>query len=130
MQSMDEADVLCDRIAILAGGQLRAVGSQQRLKRRFGSGYRLTLHLDALPATLEATAARTHAFILASVCAQAVLLSRVGTTLSYILPRQVDIAAVFAALDGARGKGSGIAEFGVQQSSLEEVFIRIVKAAH
>ncbi|KAL9700792.1 hypothetical protein quinque_004233 [Culex quinquefasciatus] len=38
---MDEADVLGDRIAIMSGGVLKAVGSPFFLKKSFGSGYRL-----------------------------------------------------------------------------------------
>ncbi|CAG9810455.1 unnamed protein product [Chironomus riparius] len=40
---MDEADILGDRIAIMTEGQLRTVGSSFFLKKRFGTGYRLTL---------------------------------------------------------------------------------------
>ena len=40
---MDEADVLGDRIAIIAQGKLRCCGSSLFLKNRFGSGYYLTL---------------------------------------------------------------------------------------
>ncbi|KAJ0391642.1 hypothetical protein ATCC90586_011398 [Pythium insidiosum] len=40
---MDEADVLGDRIAILADGRLRCVGSSLFLKTRFGAGYKLTV---------------------------------------------------------------------------------------
>jgi ABC-type multidrug transport system ATPase subunit len=143
--SMDEADILCDRIAILGSGRLRAVGSQQRLKHRFGAGYKLTLHLLAPPAAaaagglpasassalLEATAAAAHAFVLASVAPSARLVNRVGTTLSYSLPREgLDVSAVFGTLDAARGKrATGIAEFGLEQSSLEEVFVSVVEAS-
>jgi ABC-type branched-subunit amino acid transport system ATPase component len=128
--SMDEADVLCDRIAIVASGKLRAVGTQQRLKHRFGSGYRLTLHLDATsPAALDATAARAHAFVVRALSPQALLLSRVGTSMTYVLPRGTDVAGVFAALDAVRGKGEGISEFGVSQASLEEVFVKVVRQA-
>jgi ABC-type multidrug transport system ATPase subunit len=128
---MDEADVLCDRIAIVAGGKLRAVGTQQRLKHRFGSGYRLTLHLaPPSPAALEATAARAHAYVVRTLSPSALLLSRVGTSMTYVLPRGTDVAAVFAALDAVRGRsGSEIAEFGVQQASLEEVFVKVVKGS-
>ena len=62
---MDEADLLCDRIAILAHGQLRFVciygfgfchcslilirclGTSSFLKSRFGVGYHLTMVKDA-----------------------------------------------------------------------------------
>ena len=40
---MDEADILGDRIAIIAKGQLRCAGSSLFLKSRFGSGYYLVL---------------------------------------------------------------------------------------
>uniref|UniRef100_A0A914W7B2 ABC transporter domain-containing protein n=1 Tax=Plectus sambesii TaxID=2011161 RepID=A0A914W7B2_9BILA len=39
---MDEADIVGDRIAIIAQGRLRCVGSPLFLKARFGDGYRLT----------------------------------------------------------------------------------------
>ena len=41
--SMEEADVLCDRIAIMAGGELQCVGRSWQLKRRFGKGYTATI---------------------------------------------------------------------------------------
>lgn len=37
--SMEEADALCDRIGIMAKGQLRCIGSSQHLKNKFASGY-------------------------------------------------------------------------------------------
>jgi ABC-type multidrug transport system ATPase subunit len=40
---MDEADMLGDRIAIIAQGQLKCCGSSLFLKRKIGSGYYLTL---------------------------------------------------------------------------------------
>ena len=36
--SMEEADVLSDRIAIMAKGRLRCIGTSIRLKSRFGTG--------------------------------------------------------------------------------------------
>lgn len=39
--SMEEADILGDTIAIMARGQLRALGTSLRLKQRFGSGYQV-----------------------------------------------------------------------------------------
>ena len=41
---MEEADVLGDRIAIMARGRLRCIGSSIHLKHRFGSGYQVQLH--------------------------------------------------------------------------------------
>ncbi|XP_047448746.1 phospholipid-transporting ATPase ABCA1-like isoform X2 [Mugil cephalus] len=43
---MDEADILGDRIAIISQGKMRCCGSSLFLKKRFGSGYYLTLVRD------------------------------------------------------------------------------------
>ena len=40
---MDEADLLGDRIGIMAQGRLKCVGSSLFLKSRYGVGYNLTL---------------------------------------------------------------------------------------
>jgi ATP-binding cassette subfamily A (ABC1) protein 3 len=40
---MDEADVLGDRIGIMAKGQMMCLGSSLFLKKRFGAGYKLTM---------------------------------------------------------------------------------------
>lgn len=40
---MDEADVLGDRIAIMAKGEMMCLGSSLFLKKRFGAGYKLTM---------------------------------------------------------------------------------------
>ena len=41
---MEEADQLCTRIGIMNFGKLRCLGTQSRLKTRFGSGYQLTFN--------------------------------------------------------------------------------------
>lgn len=40
---MDEADILGDRICIMADGQTRCCGSSLFLKKRFGVGYKLVI---------------------------------------------------------------------------------------
>jgi ATP-binding cassette subfamily A (ABC1) protein 3 len=40
---MDEADVLGDRIAIMAHGRLMCLGTSLFLKKRFGAGFKLTM---------------------------------------------------------------------------------------
>lgn len=37
--SMEEADILSDRIGIVAKGRLRCIGTSIRLKSRFGTGF-------------------------------------------------------------------------------------------
>lgn len=49
--SMEEADILGDRICVMAHGRLRAIGSSIHLKNKFGAGYRISLVTD--PANAE-----------------------------------------------------------------------------
>ena len=44
--SMEEADVLGDRVAVMSHGKLQAIGTPLALKNRFGGGYRLSLMLS------------------------------------------------------------------------------------
>lgn len=41
--SMEEADVLSNRIGIISLGRLRCIGAPLHLKHKFGLGYRLTV---------------------------------------------------------------------------------------
>lgn len=44
--SMEEADVLCSRIGIMAFGMIRCIAPQVRLKKLYGDGYRI--HIDLI----------------------------------------------------------------------------------
>lgn len=49
--SMEEADALCERIAIMVQGSLRCLGSSQHLKTKYGNSYNISLkttktHID------------------------------------------------------------------------------------
>lgn len=44
--SMEEADVLSDRIGIMFLGRLRAIGSPEDLKRVYGKGYKIDVLLN------------------------------------------------------------------------------------
>ncbi|KDD71209.1 hypothetical protein H632_c5552p0, partial [Helicosporidium sp. ATCC 50920] len=47
--SMEEADILGDKIAIMARGRLKALGTPLRLKQRFGTGYQLSISVTGGP---------------------------------------------------------------------------------
>ena len=44
--SMEEADALCDRIAILTNQGIQCIGSQIHLKNKYGRGLMLSVNLD------------------------------------------------------------------------------------
>lgn len=114
--SMEEADVLCTRIGIMCKGSLRCVGSQQRLKNRFGDGYKLNVGLQS-----EAMYPTAAAFVTESLCPGAREVYRVGINVSYVLPREgLEVATLFQRMEEHKAE-MGIREFGLTQTSLEEV---------
>ena len=44
--SMEEADVLCNRISIINNGVLKCIGTQPRLKQLYGGGFTLFINLS------------------------------------------------------------------------------------
>lgn len=119
--SMEEADALCDRIGIMAGGGLRCLGTQLYLKRRFGDGFKVSL-------TLESEAQRAGVEALMRLLSPAAkLVSEFGQQLVYALPIGPggDVATIFNTLEKGKKK-KGITEWGITQASLEEVFVKVV----
>jgi ABC-type multidrug transport system ATPase subunit len=44
--SMEEADVLCNRIGIVNNGVVQCLGTQNRLKQQYGGGYHMFINCD------------------------------------------------------------------------------------
>ncbi|POM60255.1 ABC Superfamily, partial [Phytophthora palmivora] len=121
---MDEADILGDRIAIMAEGELRCCGSSLFLKNRFGAGYNLTLVKD--DATCKDSAVIS--FVTSRV-PTAQLLSNVGSEIAFQLPlaSSSTFASMFADMDDNLQK-LGLLSYGVSVTTLEEVFIKVAEA--
>ncbi len=117
---MDEADVLGDRIGIMAKGNLMCLGSSLFLKNRFGVGYKLTLVKKRK---------RAHPELTNFMCAhfRGVMKSgEVAGEVTYVIPRDeaANFKAFFATLD-ERLDEYDIKSYGVSMTSLEEVFLNI-----
>jgi len=141
---MDEADLLGDRIAILANGVLRACGSSTFLKNRFGVGYCLTLALkrksldDEQNPTQPTTASSMHSpsvwsssdltSFIRSFVPSARSLTAAGGEISFQLP--LDSVSVFGEMFrdlDERMDAMGVASYGISMTTLESVFIRVAQ---
>ncbi|XP_062036152.1 phospholipid-transporting ATPase ABCA3 isoform X2 [Lepus europaeus] len=119
---MDEADLLGDRIAIMAKGELQCCGSPMFLKQKYGAGYHMTLVKEphCNPAGVSQLV-RHHV-------PNATLESSAGAELSFILPKESThrFEGLFTKLE-KRQKELGIASFGASVTTMEEVFLRVGK---
>lgn len=124
--SMEEADALCGRIGIMAAGKLRALGTPQRLKSTYGTGFKLEVTVK--PGGRNHAAA-AEAFVQSLVKAErrneVISSKQVGDTTIFALPRGAFDAAEALAELQARSHEHGILEWSLAQPSLEEVFVNI-----
>ena len=51
--SMEECDALCGRLAIMVNGQLKCLGSPQRIKDKYGDGYSVILKVTGAAPDIE-----------------------------------------------------------------------------
>ncbi|CAM9360676.1 unnamed protein product [Chrysoparadoxa australica] len=147
---MDEADLLGDRIAIMAHGELRCCGSSLFLKRHYGVGYNLTvvkaieeagrtaeeegkegaevvrgeeaLYLDGQKSSAPIKKL-VHSFV-----EEATTLSEVGAEVSFQLPSAASsvFKNMLLQLD-ERSEELGISSYGMSITTLEEVFLRVAR---
>ncbi|KAM6155210.1 phospholipid-transporting ATPase ABCA3-like [Rhynchocyon petersi] len=121
---MDEADVLGDRIAIMAKGTLQCCGSSIFLKKIYGVGYHIVMvkepHCD-----VEEIKKLFHYHV-----PTVTLENNVGGELSFILPKEYShrFEILFTDLE-ERQKELGIASFGASVTTIEEVFLRVCNMA-
>mmetsp|Transcript_12011 Transcript_12011/g.38478 ORF Transcript_12011/g.38478 Transcript_12011/m.38478 type:complete len:162 (+) Transcript_12011:2213-2698(+) len=123
---LDEAEMLADRIAIMAEGRLRCVGSLQALKSRYGQGYKLDLRLQ--PEQAEAAVER----VLAALRRQfdGVEVAEVEPpNLSLTVPQAgTPLSELFGALVALR-ESLPVQEASVTQCTLEQIFLLMASKA-
>mmetsp|Transcript_20566 Transcript_20566/g.48274 ORF Transcript_20566/g.48274 Transcript_20566/m.48274 type:complete len:1247 (+) Transcript_20566:2893-6633(+) len=148
---MDEADILGDRIAIMAEGQLRCIGSSLFLKKTYGVGYQLTIEKNPSLAKKASTdvvdekkrvseydskegwtfESSIDEMIQRSVfdnVESANLLTNVGTEISFQLPlgASANFTPMFDQLEDFVNKGD-IVTYGVGITTLDEVFLLVAR---
>ncbi len=108
---LEEAELLCDRIAIVSSGRIIALDSKENLlSRNFHQTLCITLSADSapVPATLLAKA-----------------LSVAGNRLEFRLKKGVD--ATMEILEELKLSGAKIADLHTQQTDLEDVFLELTR---
>ena len=124
---MDEADLLGDRIGIMADGQLRCCGSSLFLKNRFGEGYQLVV------VKKQGGDAREIKSLIDGTVPSAKFMGEAGCELQFQLPTSAVDAfpQLLGALEAGKATGSlAIDNFGISVTTMEEVFIKVARGTH
>jgi ABC-2 type transport system ATP-binding protein len=113
---IDEAEEMADRIGVINKGELMLVEDKAALMKKLGEK-RLILQLNEPLHTLPA--ALSH---------YKLTLSADGATLTYIYDAQTDSSGITHVLDTLDSAGIKFRDLETRQSSLEEIFVNLVKA--
>ncbi|ESO83918.1 hypothetical protein LOTGIDRAFT_229502 [Lottia gigantea] len=117
---MDEADLLGDRIAIMADGVIKCCGSSLFLKKKYGAGYHMVVVKQAKCNVSKLTE------VVKRFVPTATIESNVGAELSYILPQESSSSfeALFTELQEKMNE-LAISSFGASVTTMEEVFLKV-----
>jgi ATP-binding cassette, subfamily A (ABC1), member 3 len=117
---MDEADILGDRIAIMAEGELKAVGSSFYLKKKFGVGYRLVCVKESGCVTANVTS------LLQKYIPDIAIKTNIGTELSYQL-KDENVGVFQKMLEDleAHSEELKLLNYGISLTTMEEVFMKV-----
>ncbi|XP_061353117.1 ABC transporter A family member 7-like isoform X3 [Gastrolobium bilobum] len=120
--SMEEAEVLCDRLGIFADGSMQCIGNPKELKARYGGTYVFTIttsmdhekHVENLVQQLSSNANKIY---------------HISGTQKFELPKEeVKIANVFLAVETAK-RNFTVSAWGLADTTLEDVFIKVARGA-
>jgi ATP-binding cassette subfamily A (ABC1) protein 3 len=126
--SMEECEAVAQRVGVMVGGKLAALGSLARLKERFGATY----HVDVVCGTAEEAARAAQALV--GALPGSVVAEEHGRQLRLAVPRaaggggggggSLSIASVFETVEALAG-GLGVRAYQVSQASLEDIFLQL-----
>ncbi|KAL0491421.1 hypothetical protein AKO1_009845 [Acrasis kona] len=121
--SMEEIDALCNRIGIVVNGKLSAIGSSQRFKERYGTGYRLSLTVDDK---------EKNKVVNDWIKSQFPASKEVGTinlTHHYEIrnDQKTPLANMFEIMEANKSE-YGIEDYSISQTTLEQVFLNFARS--
>ncbi|XP_077245813.1 ABC transporter A family member 7-like [Tasmannia lanceolata] len=120
--SMEEAEVLCDRLGIFVGGSLQCIGNPKELKARYGGSYVFTM-------TTSSNQEDEVENLVHQLSPSANKIYHISGTQKFELPKQeIRISDVFQAVENARTKFT-IYAWGLADTTLEDVFIKVARGA-
>ncbi|KAI8905942.1 hypothetical protein EDD86DRAFT_193451 [Gorgonomyces haynaldii] len=115
--SMEEADVCCQRIGIMAKGTMRCIGSSNHLKSKYGAGYNLEISFTNFE--------KANQFVLDSY-PQMERVQELERTCKYVFtPTGSQLAALFEKFESEAAQHC-ITTWGISQTTLDEIFTSLL----
>ncbi|KAG2327961.1 hypothetical protein Bca52824_010689 [Brassica carinata] len=120
--SMEEAEVLCDRLGIFVNGSLQCIGNPKELKGRYGGSYVLTM-------TTSEEHEQEVEELVHSISKNTKKIYRTSGTQKFELPKkETKISEVFQAVEKAK-KMFPVVAWGLADTTLEDVFVKVAQTS-
>jgi len=116
--SMEEAELLCNRIGIMVNGKLQCIGSPEHLKMKFGNTYILEVATDNTERFHKEVVVGMNLFGNGQYVKEDKSLQRV----KYEVKKSKDIGRIFEIMESCREKGL-FYDYSYSQTSLEQIFL-------
>lgn len=132
--SMEEAEALCNKVAIMIGGSIRCLGGVQHLKQKFLGGYALSISCNT--DSSEAAIDDVQHHVVENTIPGSRVSERHGRYLKFDVPAieeeqlggQKSLGSLFGELQTlVNDSSSVVASYSISQCTLEQVFINLVK---
>lgn len=118
---MEEAEVCCQKIGIMAKGTMRCFGSSAHLKNLYGAGYEISIHFKEENTKHAVTFVSNLLPKSGTRCYQ-----ESGTYRQYVFrPTGDELANIFESMTHQYQK-HGIISWGLNQSTLDEIFTVLI----
>ncbi|XP_061720789.1 phospholipid-transporting ATPase ABCA7-like [Cydia pomonella] len=128
--SLDEMEALCHRIAIMSGGELRALGSAAALKAEHAQGYSVVFKLSHAQDVTDGVSKLDEFKGELNTRFSCELQDQHQSMLSYHVKDSLRYSELFSQLENLREKFPSIVEdYTVTETTLEEVFLALAKEA-
>ncbi|KAL0482431.1 ABC transporter A family member [Acrasis kona] len=128
--SMEEAEKLSDKVAIMAFGEVKAVGNSLHLKSRFGNGYNIQVTVPSVSSDAQGAEKleRTKEVILSYESAS--LVKSNANNLMFNFPNNSldQLASVIDSVENMVENGV-VKEWSLSQTTLEEVYLKVTSKA-
>ena len=121
--SMEEADAACGRLCIVAEGTMKCIGSSQHLKKRFGTGYIVTLILSEHSDVMQVDRGMQERFGSAKPSTVA------GSMRQYPIGEVASLSATYRTLEQCE-QDWRLERYAISQCNLQQVFVAFAQNLH
>nr|QER78483.1 ATP-binding cassette transporter [Diaphorina citri] len=118
--SLEECEALCTRLAVMVNGRLSCLGSVQHLKNKFAVGYQLQIKF---PPTTQ----QNIKWFVAAYLKDSEVVEEYEGMVTFHVPPGIACSQVFSTMEKAKSE-SLVEDYSIQQTSLEQVFLRFTKS--